>query len=493
MPTLPAVAIQVLDMCQDPDTGLMDLEKVIRTDAVLVGKLLQVANSPMMGGRRKVTTLGQVLSLLGMNSVKTITLSYSLLGASGAGKNPEWQRQFWKRSAVAAAAARCLASGQLPTIVEECYLVALLQDIGMLPLANVLGASYFELGLDPSVTHQALADYEKERVGADHASVGQWLTRQWALADHISQAVSLSHGSAAELKEAQANSEEPALMSIVAASGLVADCWMSVDNNTIVQARQFCSEVLDLSRSAFDEMMASLKEQVNASLSLMDQPEYDEDEMEGIVQQAREALVMMSISQEIQKQEAMVSAEERVKEAKEAATRDPLTGLLNRAAMDEFLDRAFEAARSGQALALVVVDVDFFKKINDTYGHVAGDAVLKRLGGLLNDTVRPTDLAARFGGEEFLLALTGTDVVGAGIVAERIRSRLADTHIDLGDGKTIQITASFGCAAFDRDTHTQSTSLFEEADKALYRAKSLGRNRVCKAEPQVEGASAQAG
>jgi diguanylate cyclase (GGDEF)-like protein len=156
---------------------------------------------------------------------------------------------------------------------------------------------------------------------------------------------------------------------------------------------------------------------------------------------------------------------------------DGLTGLANRRQSEETL--ASELARLerfGGTLAVVVADLDWFKDVNDRYGHPSGDAVLREFAQLLDESVRDVDLAGRWGGEEFLLILPGTDLDGGAQVAERIRLALAGRIVLSADGSPIPVTASFGVAA----TPPASTAaeLFSAADAALYEAKRNGKNRV---------------
>jgi diguanylate cyclase (GGDEF)-like protein len=156
---------------------------------------------------------------------------------------------------------------------------------------------------------------------------------------------------------------------------------------------------------------------------------------------------------------------------------DGLTGLPNRRQCEETL--ASELARLerfGGPLAVVVADLDWFKDVNDRHGHPSGDAVLREFAQLLRETVRDVDLAGRWGGEEFLLVLPGTDLAGGALVAERVRIALAGRIVLSADGSPIPVTASFGVAA----TPPASTAaeLFSAADAALYEAKRNGKNRV---------------
>lgn len=155
------------------------------------------------------------------------------------------------------------------------------------------------------------------------------------------------------------------------------------------------------------------------------------------------------------------------------AARDPLTGLGNRRLLDETLERATSySRRHGQSLCVVTVDLDHFKSVNDQHGHAVGDRVLVAFSRLLDAATRCEDVAARAGGEEFVLVLPGTPLAGGRVVAERLRERTE--ALDLG--LPAPVTASFGLAEY-RAGDTPS-SLLQRADEALYAAKRAGRNRV---------------
>lgn len=161
-----------------------------------------------------------------------------------------------------------------------------------------------------------------------------------------------------------------------------------------------------------------------------------------------------------------------------ASTRDALTGLLNRGMGERRLKTLLhKARRHNNHLAIVAMDIDHFKKINDTYGHPAGDKVLRQVAKLLLSICRSSDII-RMGGEEFLILLPHVHLVNACAIAERLRKAVADSVIDIGLPHHLQITASFGVAASDCGKHFLPSDLEKSADRALYQAKNNGRNRV---------------
>lgn len=180
---------------------------------------------------------------------------------------------------------------------------------------------------------------------------------------------------------------------------------------------------------------------------------------------------------------ALALAYERVEKVKnrleQVVAVDPLTGLLNRGGLDARLGEELDRARRHrEPVALVAIDVDRFKSLNDALGHPAGDAVLKGLAAIFDDSVRAGDLCARFGGDEFAIVMPRTAAAGACQSADRIRRRVQDYWPDSVSPRPagLRVTASFGVAVSGADT--TPASLVERADRALYAAKANGRNRV---------------
>jgi diguanylate cyclase (GGDEF)-like protein len=161
------------------------------------------------------------------------------------------------------------------------------------------------------------------------------------------------------------------------------------------------------------------------------------------------------------------------------STTDPLTGIPNRRALDDRLGTEFERSkRYGASLALVMIDLDRFKTLNDRHGHAAGDAVLREVGHILDGEKRRGDTVARFGGEEFVALLPHADAAAAQAWAERVRHRLSTTVVEMGRVR-LRTTASFGVATTDSLGEVrESKELLEAADQALYQAKEAGRNGV---------------
>jgi diguanylate cyclase (GGDEF)-like protein len=190
----------------------------------------------------------------------------------------------------------------------------------------------------------------------------------------------------------------------------------------------------------------------------------------------RSMLRIKRLQEEIEEREReLMEANERLRHMSQT---DALTGLDNRRHIETRIDEMFEhAKRLAEPFSCVMVDLDRFKSVNDTYGHQAGDAVLRQLAKILKHEVREIDHAGRYGGEEFILLLTGTVLDAAVTFAERVRKAI-ESHTFTFDGHSIQRTASFGVAAWPHPKITGPDGLVKAADESLYVAKETGRNRV---------------
>ncbi|NIB41302.1 GGDEF domain-containing protein [Pseudomaricurvus alkylphenolicus] len=164
------------------------------------------------------------------------------------------------------------------------------------------------------------------------------------------------------------------------------------------------------------------------------------------------------------------------RDAVQSALRDPLTGTGNRVALEQTLERELSLAqRNCQPLSLLAIDIDHFKRVNDSHGHASGDEVLREVAQGIVAVTRQTDLTFRYGGEEFVVVLNKTDAEGARVIAERIRLFVEKLRVETHN-ELLQVTISIGVSSLQAEE--EKNSLFQRADKALYNAKRNGRNRV---------------
>lgn len=185
------------------------------------------------------------------------------------------------------------------------------------------------------------------------------------------------------------------------------------------------------------------------------------------------------LSQRIRNNNRVVCEEEyHIRCIEENARVDSLTGLHNRRWLEEMYSREMSRSNAGNfKLSAFMLDIDHFKHVNDTYGHLAGDQVLMSVAQAIVRSLRPSDMPVRYGGEEFTVFLPGTSTDNAKVIAERMRSNIERMEIILPSGENLQVTVSIGFT--ERIENDTVTSIIERADQALYHAKENGRNRVC--------------
>ncbi|WP_223250591.1 GGDEF domain-containing protein [Pectobacterium peruviense] len=159
---------------------------------------------------------------------------------------------------------------------------------------------------------------------------------------------------------------------------------------------------------------------------------------------------------------------------------DALTGMLNRRSLNQHMMNIINSMRGGdnRMMSLFVLDIDHFKKVNDTYGHTVGDSVIKEFATTLKQYTRPQDLLCRWGGEEFLIIIQGLSVTECLEIAERIRFIIESSSLAISDGRIVRYTTSIGVSFFHLEKIEDFHDAFKEADKLLYHAKEQGRNRV---------------
>jgi diguanylate cyclase (GGDEF)-like protein len=498
LPSLPAVALQVLRLCQGEDLDLGQIAKVITNDPALSAKMLRLVNSPSYGLRQQVKTISHALALLGVNAVRTLALSFSLASDLRRKAQPGLDlTMFWKRSALSAVAGRELAvANKMGPIKEEAFLGALLQDIGRLALARVAPDIYGPLSQRAGGDHYVLEMLERGELGADHAEVGQWLTTNWNLPAPLCISIAHSHGS--PLPDGTAT-DIARLARVVAVSGLLADIWVRDDaQEATITAREQARVLLGMNPPQLDPVLNSIAANMPEVSSLFEIDLGTVDEINSVLDEAQETLMMVTLGNTRQVEstrEALSTLEAKTRALEEESQRDPLTGLSNRARLDTFIAAEVQAsARSGKPLSLIIADVDHFKKVNDTHGHPAGDKVLTGVANCLKTKLRPRDLVARYGGEEFVLVLPETDAEGTMVVAERVRRTIESAVHPIGNGQTLRVTISLGCATLGgKSPFLRAEDLLASADKALYAAKRGGRNQAIAFESMRPAAGSAVG
>jgi diguanylate cyclase (GGDEF)-like protein len=471
LPSMPAIAMQVIELAQRADVDIAEIARIISKDPALSSKILRTVNSSFYGRSQHVATMSHALVILGLQSVKTLVLGFSLASHLARAPSRGFKHVvYWKRSILAATAARGIAAKIDLLHAEEVFLAALLKDIGMLVLDQVLGDEYGAV-FARAATHAELPALERDALGATHAEVGGLLAEQWKLPPLLSVPIAHHHDPAAV--------EDPTLRTLtelVALAGRCADVFADANPSAaIADVRSLALEQFQLDAAACDALLADVGTRTKEVAKLFEINIGTTQQYESILKRANDALVELTLQSQMQASQL----QQQNQQLKYLATTDALTGLANRAEFDDAVAEQFAAAAcADEPLSLLMLDMDSFKTVNDRYGHPAGDAVLRAIGALLAQEARAQDVAARYGGEEMVLLLPGAPRAMAMAVAESVRRAIAAAPIRHEEVK-IPVTASFGVATFEPDSPLRTPAqLLKAADLALYSAKRAGRNCV---------------
>lgn len=487
LPSLPAVAAQVIELGRRPDVGLGEVAEVIGRDPALAAKLLRIVNSPLYAQRRKVENLRQALMVLGMNAALTLALGFTLAGAMRHAHGALDLQNFWRRSLTVAVAARAFGARAGVSDRDGLLLAGLLQDIGMLALDAALPMEYADVLAWGSDDHAALALGEVATFEADHAAVGAWLLESWGLSSRLVEAARTSHART-PAAFADLPAVERSFAAAVAVADQVATLWcMEPEDSMHAALLQCAADLLGLSQEAVLDALAEVSAALPEIAELFDVPLADAG-VQALLDQAREAMLVRNLQVLAELSRTQERAAQLQRQADELATQartDALTGLRNRAWLAEVLPQEFAAAGHGAwPLSVLMLDLDHFKRLNDTLGHLAGDEALRQVGQRIEAVLRSGDALVRFGGEEFLALLPGAGPDAAQAAAERLRLVVAEPMVlRRGDPHRTQVTVSVGIATYDpaAGAYASAEELVAAADRALYRAKHAGRDRVASA------------
>jgi diguanylate cyclase (GGDEF)-like protein len=350
-------------------------------------------------------------------------------------------------------------------------------DIGMLVLDQVLGEQYGELNAR-AASHSDLAPIEQQGMGMTHADVGGILATQWRLPPLLTTPIAF-HVAPERVTDPSLRK----LTELVRFAGRCADVFVdAMPAPAIADVRQIGLQLYKMSEPDCDTLLDEIGTRSKEVASLFEINIGTSLEYDAILKKANEALVDITLQSQQHAtalQEKASTLAQQNQQLKIQATTDGLTGLANRVTFDQFLAEHFTAAvRGRKPLALLLLDVDKFKSVNDVHGHQTGDEVLRTLGKLLSTATRTQDLAARYGGEEMVLVLPATSRSTAAAVAESIRRAIASRPVACA-GITLPITASIGVACYEPDgPFKEPAHLLKAADLSVYAAKRAGRNCV---------------
>jgi diguanylate cyclase (GGDEF)-like protein len=473
LPTLPGVALKILEAFQKPEPDIQQIGDILSTDPPLTAKILKLVNSSFYGLATKITAVHHAIKLLGIKTVKNLALSFALIDTfqSYRCESIDYKR-FWKDSLIGATAAKLIAEKLEPGWSDDAFFLGLLQDIGSLILAHCMPGQYAlvlnEVGQNTHIHPQS----ETRVFGFDHQLIGEYLTKTWELPNTFYLPIGYHHNPD-ELPPVQASILS--LTRILHLSSLFIGLMNDNDRAlSLWTLKETINKLKFSSQLNIDQVCDEINQKTQEVFPIFDL-EVGKDEYIQIVETARLELSKLSVEMihHLAEQKKEIAA------LKKQVIRDSMTQLYNHHHFRQLLQGELtRAERYNRPLALIFADIDRFKLINDTFGHLAGDRVIKALATKLKLETRQSDHVARYGGEEFAVILPETGIEDAMLIAERLRSEVDSMQITHED-KLISPTMSFGITGLSGKKKADINELINQADNALYRAKAQGRNRCC--------------
>lgn len=478
LPSPPGVAVELLRLTASEDVTIDALAATISRDPALAARLLKFSNSALFLVGSEVTTLSRACMMLGLKTVRLMSLSFSLTTALGVDRKGSFDYdQYWKRSLVCASSARALAARRQRFLSDEAFLAGLLSRIGQLVLAECAGGNYAKVikaadGAWPSTS------LERSILGCDGDEVGLALLESWGL-PALTRAIIASVRGDPDESDDSVKRLAPIMRFAAACEELVCGRGKTAALDTLHQQ----ARAVELEGEALEEFLRQVENEVLETAQVFDVTLDESLDITSILQQAQVRLLQTSLSVAAhahQAEERVSRLESSNRQLRTQAQTDQLTGLANRACFDDALSQGLQQRMTGGVaggFGLLLLDIDRFKQFNDTYGHLAGDEVLKAVAKAIESVCRESELAARYGGEEFCVLMPSPKAVGVRALAERVRRRIEATAAEF-EGKTLSVTVSIGGAVLENvASQADGQALIKAADERLYKAKQNGRNR----------------
>lgn len=492
-PTLRGTVVEIIRMAADPDRSDEALFRVIAGDPSLSLRVLHFANSAAFRLETEATSVSRAVNVIGSRALRNIAICFAACDSTPADAIGGFNfAAFLEDCLRRGAAAELLAQTIGMADPEEAFTAGLLQDFGVVALMmhEPSHATEWNAVREESSSHRR--ELERAMFGQSHDEVGAELAKRWKLPESLTMSMVWHHA-----PESVQDSPAARLVAVCNMAEQLADIFICADKQLALEAAHSRLEKeWNLTSAQIDAVVRQIPERVEVYAAAMGINVPRQSTLEQVVEEIRaqnQLLVKMNLDyqqetwklEELLREKEVAERELKLAQARleRLATTDPLTLLPNRRHFEVNLERELNRSqRSGTAMSVVMGDVDFFKSLNDTYGHPFGDMVLRMIASALRGALRATDLIARIGGEEFAVLVPGASRKSGMEVAERLRKAVESMEILCGKNK-VQVTMSFGGATILRMPEDVALPkagyvVVGEADQALYAAKRSGRNRV---------------
>lgn len=486
LPTTVAVAMKFIELGKDPQADPRDYAKVISADSSLSSKILALANSSWFGVRNQVSTIHAAVNLLGLSTVRSLAISYCMTGLHNElGLTSDESHMFWEASLCKAVAAKQYTSMHAEHLANEGFLVGMFQDLALTIMYATGKEPLLAILQDPANDSSMQLEKEQYHFGMDHAEAGRILAQKLDLPDLLVDAIAFHHDHA-QLNEFLDNESMGDAAYVASLFPHVMNAW---NRRNADELCRFLREHAEDQEPETATCLTAIQDEFDQLYRFFEAGAEPETRLAELMQTAaREAADsathLVTTVQQLMQQAAKtgVQVNELMHEQdklEHMATRDSLTEVLNREGFtSEANELVGKAIRYGAGFAVVYLDIDGFKEVNDTFGHEVGDRVLKCVAEQMTDSLRGHDLVARIGGDEFAFLLYDSSEQEASRRVEQIVSRVAAQAVGRGK-RSAKVSLSAGCLCAQPTGRPCSLdALLSAADKLMYQAKQAGGNQV---------------
>ena len=402
LPSIPSIALRIIQEIKKDKSSLSELAHIMSFDPALTAKILRIANSSFYALPYKVESIERAVNILGLEALKNIALSFAIVNGLRRNTVDEFDHElFWKRSITSAVSAEMIAL-KLNMKNEDTFVAPLLMDIGVLVMYLMRPDDYLRVINKKKTFSMTTGEAEISVFGFDHQEVGSEILKKWGIPENIYIPVAYHHR----------GQESPVSIKDKAEVLMLADITSSVyhgckSNKKFSELKKLLQEKLDMSDEEVDEFVDSAAEKTIEILAAFEIDPGDMKPFSRILQEANEELGKLNLSyeqlvMELKQQKEIaeklaLEAWEAKEKLKEIAIKDGLTNLYNHRHFQDMMDKEIERVeRYSHIMSLIMIDIDHFKKFNDTYGHLQGDLIIKEIAKILRASVRTIDFTARY-------------------------------------------------------------------------------------------------